>query len=126
MAVFNPQEPTNDPNYLQYSRGISGGYGVDKSKAIALETVGQGIEGAVSIADTGVKDYLKTNIRNTVEKERGDYTNYLETLKKVAETNTIPGTDGDSLLDANASMDIPAGLQAGLDRSSKYRAASAT
>jgi hypothetical protein len=127
MAVFNPQEPTNDPNYLQYSHGISGGYGVDKSKGIALETVGTGIEGAVSIADTGVKDYLKDKVRGTVEKERTDYTNYLETLKQVAQTNTIPGAgDGDSLMDANASMDVPDGLQAGLDRSSKYGAASAT
>src|SRR6266704_1387158 len=127
MAIFNPQEPTNDPNYLQYSHGISGGFGVDKSKAVALETLGTGIEGAVDIADTGIKGYLKKNVRDTVEKERGDYTNYLETLKKIAQTNAIPGEGGgDSLMDSNASMDIPDGLQAGLDRSSKYGAASAT
>src|SRR6266705_4251898 len=126
MAIFNPQEPTNDPNYLQYSHGISGGFGVDKSKAVALETLGTGIEGAVSIADTGIKEYLKTNVRNTVEKERGAYTGYLETLKSIAQTNAIPGEGGDSLMYSNASMDMPDGLQAGLDRSSKYGAASAT
>lgn len=123
MAIFNPQvQPTNDPNYLGYSKGIEGGYGVDKSKGIALETAGSGIEGAVSIADTGVKDYLKDNIRDTVEKQRSDYTQYLETLKTMAAANKIPGASTDSLMDANASADIPDGLQAGLDRAANIAA----
>src|SRR5882757_6453549 len=126
MAVFNPLEPTNDPNYLNYSRGAEGG-GVDKSTGIALETAGKAIEGVAEIADTGVKGYLKDKVRGTVEKERNDYTNYLQTLKQIAQTNTIPGAgDGDSMLDANASMDVPDGLQAGLDRAGKYGAVSAT
>lgn len=128
MAVFNPQvQPTNDPSYLGYSRGISDGYGVDKSKGIALETVGKGIEEGVTIADTGIKDYLKNDIRKTVEKQRDDYTQYLETLKGIAQTNQIPGAgDGDSIMDANASMDIPDGLQAGLDRAKNLAAAGNT
>lgn len=125
-AVFNPQEaPTNDPNYLGYSKGIEGGFGVDTSKGIALKTAATGIEEGVSIADTGVKDFLKDKVRDTVEKERSDYTNYLETLKTIQQTSKIPGADnsGDSLMDANASMDVPAGLQAGLDRAGSYGAA---
>lgn len=127
MAVFNPQvQPTQDPNYLGYSKGIEGGYGVDKSTGLALDTIGTGIEGAANIADTGVKDYLKTNIRNTVEKERSDYTDYLETLKGAALTNKIPGAGTDSIMDANASMDVPDGLQAGLDSAQSLAAASNT
>lgn len=127
MAIFNPQiQPTNDPNYLGYSKGVDG-FGVDKSTGIALETAAKGLEEGVTIVDTGIKDYLKDNIRNTVEKERGDYTQYLNTLKNVAQTNTIPGagTD-DSIMDANASMDIPSGLQVGLDRAKSLAAAGNT
>lgn len=128
MAIFNPQtQPTNDPNYLGYSKGIEGGFGVDKSTGIGLETAAKGIEEGVSIVDTGIKDYLKDNIRNTVEKQRDDYTSYLTSLKNIAQTNVIPGAGTtDSIMDANASMDIPDGLQAGLDRAKSLAAASNT
>lgn len=127
MAIFNPQvQPANDPNYLGYSKGIEGGYGVDKSGGIALQTAATGIEEGVSIVDTGIKDYLKDDIRKTVEKQRDDYTQYLETLKSIAQTNQIPGAGGDSIMDANASMDIPDGLQAGLDRAKNVAAAGNT
>lgn len=126
MAVFNPQEPpTNDPNYLGYSKGIDGGYGVDKSLGITLDTAATGIKEGASIADTAVNNYLGNKVRGIVEKERGDYTQYLESLKQIAQTNKIPGAgEGESIMDANASMDIPDGLQAGLDRASNYGAAS--
>lgn len=127
MAIFNPQtQPTNDPNYLGYSKGIEGGFGIDKSTGIGLETAAKGLEEGVSIVDTGIKDYLKDNIRNTVEKQRDDYTSYLNTLKNIAQTNQIPGAGGDSIMDANASMDIPDGLQAGLDRAKSLAAATNT
>lgn len=129
MAVFNPQsQPPNDPNYLGYSKGIEGGFGVDKSGGIALDTAATGITEGVSIIDTGIKDSLKDTIRGTVEKQRDDYTQYLETLKKIAQTNQIPGSDntGESIMDANASMDVPDGLQAGLDRAKNLAAAGNT
>lgn len=127
-AVFNPQvQPANDPNYLGYSKGIEGGFGVDKSAGISLETAGKGLEEGASIVDTGIKDYLKDNIRSTVEKQRDDYTQYLVTLKNIAQTNTIPGAGtSDSIMDANASADIPDGLQAGLDRAKSLAAAGNT
>lgn len=127
MAIFNPQvQPTNDPNYLGYSKGIEGGFGVDKSTGMALDTLGDSLKEGVTIADTAVKDTLKDDIRRTVEKQRGDYTQYLETLKGIAQTNVIPGAGTDSILDANASMDIPDGLEAGLDRAKAMGAATGT
>lgn len=131
MAIFNPQvQPAQDtaPSYLGYSKGIDGGFGVDKSKGVALETIGQGITEGTTIVDTGIKDYLKNNVRDTVEKQRDDYTSYLQTLKGMQQANTIPGADasGDSLMDANASADMPAGLEAGLDRAKAIAAASTT
>lgn len=135
MAIFNPQvQPTNDPNYLGYSRGIEGGFGVksgvpgvDKSSSILIDTAATGLSESASIVDTGIKDYLKDNIRNTVEKQRDDYTQYLTTLKKVAQTNTIPGAGAtDSILEGDGGGDVPDGLQAGLDRAKNLAAAGNT
>lgn len=127
MAVFNPQEPSQDPNFTRDSHGISGGFGVDTSTGIGLETAAKGITEGVGIIDTGVKDYLKDTVRNTVEKERADYTSYLETVKTMQQANKIPGAgDGESIMDANASADIPDGLQAGMDRAKSLAAAGNT
>src|SRR5712691_6891382 len=58
MAPVNPQVPqTSDPFYLHLSRPAQEP-APDKSKGEAFKLLGEGIEGAAKVADTGIKDIV--------------------------------------------------------------------
>lgn len=127
MAVFNPQLPPNDPNFLGFV-----GRPVEEPKAnqsgkIALETIGEGISGAVALTDQTIKRVIDNDVYTSVDKERDQFTSALETIKGQLDNNTIPpavktaegSSTGKSLLDANAQMtdeEIPEGVSSGVDR----------
>lgn len=76
-AVFNPQvDPTRDPNFFKYSDSISQPK-ADESTGIALKTIGEGIEGGFKLADTVVKDVIKSDVYEQVDKERRDFSTAL-------------------------------------------------
>lgn len=95
-AVFNPQiDPTRDPNFFKYSDSISQPK-ADDSTGIALKTVGEGIEGGFKLADTVVKDVIKSDVYEQVDKERKDFSTALTNTRNYgnpAGPNTPTGAD---------------------------------
>lgn len=122
--VFNPQiQPTNDPNYLGYSRSVEAP-APNQATKMALETLGATGEGLIGLADTTVKKSLDDTVRKTVETHRDSYTSALQSVRNQQNAGLIPVAGStDSLMDANASMDVPDGLSAGLDRAANIGAA---
>lgn len=96
MSIFNPQvEPTRDPNYFKYSDSISQPKS-DESTGIALKTVGEGIEGGFKLADTVVKDVIKSDVYDQVDKERAGFSTALTNTRNYgnpAGPNTPAGAD---------------------------------
>lgn len=136
MAVFNPQiSPTQDPNYLNYAKSIDAP-APNQSGKIALETLGTGIEGAVTIADTAIKEDIKKTAFAKADEYRDRYTADLEHIKSDLDTGVIPkavqGVAGPnaggkpSLLDTNEEADLPAGLESGLSRIEQLAVAKAS
>lgn len=101
MADFNPQvQPTNDPNYFKYSEPIRG-VEADKSAGLALSTAGKGIEDFASLAKQTAEDWIKKDVRTTVEKTRSDFTNDLTSVKDSlipAPVSTASGVQANSPL----------------------------
>lgn len=134
MAVFNPQvAPTQDPNYLGYSRVVEAPP-PNMSSKIALETAGSALESGVTLVDTAIKKGISDTAYAKIDPLRDEYTAGLEKLKGNLDQGTVPKPDGavapgKSLLDANASLDdepeIPAGLESGLSRIDRLAAAKA-
>lgn len=96
MAVFNPQvDPTRDPNFFKYSDSISQPK-ADESKGIELKTLGEGIEGGFKLADTVVKDVIKSDVYDQVDKERSAFSTALTNTRNFgnpAGAPTPPGND---------------------------------
>lgn len=137
MAIVNPQvQPTQDPNWTNVFRPADG-FIADKSKAIGLETLGQGIEGASAIVDTAIKKGIDKTANEQVDVQRDQFTAGIEKIKGDLNNGIIPppvqgvaGTNAGkrSLLDSNAMADeaeVPAGLDSGLDRIDSLAAAKA-
>lgn len=93
-AVFNPQvDPTRDPNFFKYSDSISQPK-ADESKGIALKTLGEGIEGGVHLADTVVKDVIKSDVYAQVDKERKDFSTALTNTRNFGNPAGAPTPAG--------------------------------
>lgn len=134
MAVFNPQvAPTQDPNFLNYSRSVDAAP-PNMSSKIALETAGSSLESGVTLVDTAIKKGISDKAYAAVDPLRDEYTAGLEKLKSNLDQGVVPQPDGKiaqgkSLLDANASADdepdLPSGLESGLSRIDRLAAARA-
>lgn len=131
MAVFNPSiAPGKDnmPDWTKVTSPTSGG-GTDKSRGIALATLGEGLEGAAVIADTTMKDIINRDVRGTVEPIREDYTNDLLAGRAALTGGQVPQSAGPAtsagtsasgaplnLLDPGQEKAIPAAINTGLRR----------
>lgn len=124
MVAWNPLLPNaQDPNYLNYSKPISD-IPADKSKALAISAAGDALEGAVTVAERIDQDIIKDKTRAGVDALRGATTASYEEIRRAQIQGTAPDPAAaraisqplSSLMDANASMDVPDSLQAGLDR----------
>lgn len=112
MAVFNPAvQPVAAPDFTNVTKPITQPE-ADKSVGLTLDTVGKGIEGATQLADTAVKEDIKTTADTGVDKLRDAYTQNLVTLRnaQIGQSQTA-----ESLL-PDAGTPPPPGLDAGLDR----------
>lgn len=132
MAVFNPQVGNlpndNMPNYFKYSDSISQPK-ADESKGIALKTIGTGIEGGAALADTVVKDVIKSDVYNRVDTERDKFTTALSnaaTYGNAAGPQAPPGDDpANTVVEgtpgppvnimASTSGSVPTGISKGLN-----------
>lgn len=127
MAIFNPSvAPTQDPNYLNYSRVLDAP-APNMSGKIALETAATGLDSAVTITDQAIKKGIDTEVYNSVDPLRDQMTSALERVKGDLDKGIIPkpvqgvasASTGKSWLDANAMAEdpenLPVGLQEGLD-----------
>lgn len=77
MAIFNPDVPNvREPNFFRYSDSISQPK-ADESGGIMAKTIGGAIEGTAELADTVVKDTIKSDVYNKVDAERGKFTTAL-------------------------------------------------
>lgn len=127
MAVFNPAvSPTQDPNYLNYSRVIEAPP-PDMSGKIGLETAASTLDSAVTVTDQAIKKGIETAAYKAVDPLRDQFTQGLEKVKSDLNNGVIPKpaqavsgtTTGKSWLDSNAMgpdpEELPVGLQDGLD-----------
>ena len=82
MATFAPElQNMPIPDWTKTSHPTSQPES-DKSKGIALSTIGEGIQGAATIAETGVEDYLKEKVRAGVDTLRDTTTLAYEDIRK--------------------------------------------
>lgn len=133
MAIFNPQvsnQEVRDPNYLGYAK-VTDAPPPNQSAALAIDTATKGLDGAISVTDTSIKRGIEDQAYKLIDPERDQMTAALEKVKEqtkvAAPAQTVTGsTTGNSLLDANASMDtpdVPDGVEQGLDRISQLKEA---
>lgn len=126
MAIFNPEIPDiklrADPNWTGVSHPIQDIPVVsDKSKALGIETAATGIEGATKLAESTQEDIIKEKTRAGVETLRDVSTAAYESIRNSMVTGKTPDpnamrTAGFTGTLMGASEDVPAGLEAGLDR----------
>ncbi len=127
MAIFNPAvQPTQDPNYLNYSRVLDAPT-PNLSSKIAIETAAVGLDSAVSVTDTAIKKSIQDSAYKAVDPLRDEMTAGLEKIKGDLDKGIIPkpqqtvaGASTDkSWLDANAMApdpeELPVGLESGID-----------
>lgn len=119
MAIFNPAVPqTQDPNFMGYSKAIDAP-APNTSVGQLIKSVGEGITGAVNIADEWVKKNIDTDVKAKVDTERDIYTANLEATRATQQKGLIPNPNPytQDLLAFNGDpQDVPGGLQSGLDR----------
>jgi len=121
MATFAPQvAPTNDPNYLNYSRPISDISG-DKSQGMLLKGIGEAIEGAAAVGDQIFKSIINDEVRTGVDKQRDAFTSALvQTADAQAGAGLIPTPQGQAVAGvrapslADGEESLPAGVKAGV------------
>lgn len=129
MAIFNPQvDPTRDPNFFKYSDSISQPK-ADESKGIALKTIGEGIEGGVHLADTVVKDVIKSDVYAQVDKERKDFSTALTNTRNFgnpAGANAPAGEDPSPNTPINLfegqKASVPSAINAGIKQAATVQA----
>lgn len=130
MAVFNPQvNPVNPQSYLDWSKVIEGPL-PDQSKGIALKTAAEGIGNLPSIADKFMQGIVKNDTTEAVDAIRDIHIQGLqaatqpqEVIPQPAATASGKAVEKPSLMDSNASMDVPSPVQAGLNRAATLSAA---
>lgn len=137
MAVFNPEVQAgqdNSPNYFKFSEP-TGQAKSNTSLGVALDTAGTAIEGATKLADQTEKDIMNKDVHDTVDPIRDAFTKQLEAKTGVQQSNIVPaavqtaaGATVPSLLDSNASADVPvpAAIDAGLSKVDAIQSAMAS
>lgn len=123
MPTFNPQvQPTQPENYMGWYQPIST-VPVNKSTGIALETAGNAVTGATSLADEIVKQVINSDVHKNVDAYRDQLTGQLEnTANQLGIPNAgLGNTNAQAPLDLlptnpNAPQSIPAGVTNGLNR----------
>lgn len=97
MAIFNPQvQPTPDPYFLHLSRPI-GNIDTDKSKALAISTVGEGISDVVKGADEVVKKTIEDKVYDKASAVRDQFSSQLaEADTLVRQRPQLITEDGDT------------------------------
>lgn len=122
MVTFAPQvAPTNDPNYLNYSKPISD-IQADKSQGMLLKGIGDALEGAASLGDTITKQVINEEVRTGVDKQRDAFTASLvaySDMQSGAGLVPSPETQGQAGIKAPMSLtgdeeNLPAGVKAGV------------
>ncbi len=129
MAVFNPQiAPTNDPNWTNVSRPISD-LAADKSSALRIGAVAEGLDAAVRTAESIDQDIIKDKVRVGVDALQrtttAAYENVRDSMLSGAAADPRAANVAGLSLVRNAAADIPAGLDSGIDRAENIGAARA-
>jgi hypothetical protein len=116
MAQFNPQVPQSNPeDFLRYSHGTST-IPVDKSTGIMLETAGNAITGATSLADQIVKQTIDSDIHKQVDEQQSQFTQGLEQTAKGLGIPTASSNTDILPADQPQGQNVPAGVTNGLSR----------
>lgn len=132
MAIFNPDpQPgqVNDPNYFKYSEPVKD-IKADTSTGLALTGAATDLDSGASLALRTAQDYIKEDVKKTIEPIRDDFTAQLEAARKnmiPAPAQTSAGgtvaplmyTDEDGNPTANAP--IPAAVKSGIDKISSLQ-----
>src|SRR5882757_2929804 len=124
MAEFNPQVQPLDTRFKDWSSVTPAPNLVaDTSTGGMLETIGKGIGGAFKIADDFMQQKVKNEATEGVDAIRDITTRTLEVATQPQSVVPQPAQTGDgtkvadpSLLDTNASADVPAAIDGGLKR----------
>lgn len=137
MSIFNPDVPDKGmPNFFKYSDSISQPK-ADESKGIALKTIGQGIEGGAELADSVVKEVIKTDVYDRVDAERTKFRTALSNADKYGDANgpqtpagndpantIVEGTPGPPVdIMAGRNLSVPNAITRGLGRIATNEAA---
>lgn len=77
MATFDPQFKTQDDRYWNWFKPAEQPL-ADKSKGLAFETLGKGIEGAAKLADTTVKNVLDNELETELTQKKDNFINQLD------------------------------------------------
>ncbi len=124
MATFAPiVAPTNDPNYLNYSKPISD-IQADKSSGMLLTALGEAVEGVAKIGDTITKGVINDEIRTGVEKQRDAFTSALvQVADAQAGAGVVPNPQSQGAAGIRAPMslapdgeNVPAAVKASAQR----------
>lgn len=119
MAVFNPgpigQAKDEMPDWTKVTHPISD-IPADKSTALALATVGQGIEGAAGLIETTAKDIINKDVRSTVEPIRAEYTSDLQATKELLQGGGSQALDLTAGVGPTGPVPIPMALDSGLKK----------
>src|SRR5215204_4866760 len=121
MATFAPQvAPTNDPNYMNYSKPISD-IQADKSSGMLLTALGESIEGVAKVGDTITKEVINEEVRAGVDKQRDAFTSALvQTADAQSGAGLVPSPQGQAEAGikapslAEGEESLPAGVKAGV------------
>lgn len=120
MSVFNPQvAPTNDPNYLGWSKPIETPQG-DTSLGVALKEGGELLTEGVHIADTYIKKTIESDLHTSIDSERAAYTEALNYAQDKVKTDKVSLLQG-----SGEGQSIPGGINEGLQKIDQIQGAKA-
>lgn len=127
MSEFNPQvAPTQDPNFFRYSEPIKN-IEPNKSSAIALTTLGEGVEGAVKLGDQAIKGSIDEKVKSGVDTQRDAFTSSLEAVRNNTIPQPVQTPAGSSVLsfadDSASTQPAPAAIDAALGKVSSVQSA---
>jgi hypothetical protein len=128
MAVFNPEQPGQDPNYLNYSKSATAPAANQRGEFVG-KAIGEAVGGLAEIADKFVKTSAKNEAAEGSDAIQDIFTQILKTqtpdpsvIPQPVQTVGAAGQsvritpDQKSLMDANAQADIPDGVDDGISR----------
>lgn len=131
MVTFAPQvAPTNDPNYMNYSKPISD-IQADKSSGLLLTALGEGIEGIAKVGDSITKSVINDEVTQGVDKQRDAFTSTLVAYADAQSgAGVIPSPQSQAEAGVKAPMtlaggeeNVPSGVKAGVERAQSIGAA---